>query len=159
VLARYGTDPRPQVQQELIRAWEYFDPEEYARCVLNDSPLNDGKLTLTSRTVLPGLPHLRRLTELTLSLNDDQITELGWLRDVPHLRCLELLAPRLGTLGDLTVHTELQRLVISTQTVLDLEEVRELTNLTDLLLWPSELDGRFDMLRGLAYLQVLGVGT
>src|SRR5262249_35044217 len=54
---------------------------------------------------------------------------------------------------------ELQRLVISTQTVLDLEEVRELTNLTDLLLWPSELDGRFDMLRGLAYLQVLGVGT
>lgn len=120
VLARYGTDPRRRVQQELIRAWEYFDPQEYARRVLADSPLDDGKLTLTSRAVLPGVGYLRHLRELTLDVDDEHITDLTWLRDVPHLHDLHLNAPSLGDLNGLADHSELQRLWVSTGEGLDL---------------------------------------
>src|SRR5262249_52075162 len=143
VLARYGTDPRKLVQQELIRAWEYFDPEEYARRVLADSPLDNGKLWLTNRAVFPGLRHLRNLTELSIDLEDDQATELSWLRNVPHLNGLGLVAPRLATLGDLAVHSELRWVRINTETTIHLEEVGELASLDTLYLWPSKLVGRF----------------
>jgi hypothetical protein len=60
-------------------------------------------------------------------------------------------------MGDLAVHTELQRLWISGQTTLDLEEVGALTGLTHLWLW-LRLDGSFEALRSLTRLKVLATG-
>ncbi|MGN6243775.1 MAG: FdhF/YdeP family oxidoreductase, partial [Motilibacteraceae bacterium] len=41
LLSGYGTDPRALVQEELVKGWEYFDPEHYARRVLAETPLAD----------------------------------------------------------------------------------------------------------------------
>jgi hypothetical protein len=162
VLAHYGTDPRAEVQRELVRAWQYFDPEEYAQRVLADSPLQNGSLRLTTRTVLPGLRHLRHLTDLTLNLNDDQITDLAWLHGVPHLHDLWLRAAGLGNLDGLAEHRGLRHLYVNThlnvQQVLRIEQVRELTELAALTLWAGELRGKLEVLRGLANLSELRFG-
>jgi hypothetical protein len=158
VLARYGTDPRPEVQRELVRAWQYFDPEEYAQRVLADSPLQDGSLRLTTRAVLPGLQHLRHLTDLSLNLDDDQITDLTWLHGVPHLHDLELEAVGLGSLDGLAEHRDLRRLRVNTHQALCIEQVRELTELGYLHVWVYELQEDLSVLRGLPKLTHLGLG-
>lgn len=47
--SRFGTDSRSLVVASLLMAWEYFDPDDFARKVLADSPLeHNGHASVTS---------------------------------------------------------------------------------------------------------------
>lgn len=87
LLARFSGDVRPGVVDALVRAWPHFDPEEYARRVLRDSPLRAGELVVTDPRLLPALHLLLRLSHLTLK--EDVLTDLNFLRGLPDLQTLE----------------------------------------------------------------------
>lgn len=79
-LRSYAQDSRWEVQRQLAKAWEYFDPERFAREVLADSPLDDGAFSISAARLLPFAGLLRNLTELGVSL--DGVDAQGDLRAV-----------------------------------------------------------------------------
>ncbi|WP_433266982.1 NACHT domain-containing protein [Actinosynnema sp. CS-041913] len=86
LLAGYARDPRSTVQMELGRAWHYFDPERFAEDVLANSPLNNGRLTITSRRLVPYAVLLPSLTSLTVRLDSHEtIGDLACFTGVPAL--------------------------------------------------------------------------
>lgn len=88
LLARFGTDYRPAVVDALVRAWSRFEPHDFARRVLRDSPLRAGEVVIRDRRVLPALRELRRLRYLTVSLDDPEPVDLGFVPGLPALRHL-----------------------------------------------------------------------
>jgi hypothetical protein len=68
LLQHYGTDSRLEVVRELISAWRYFDPEQYAIKVLADSSLSGGYVELPKGVPLKNVRHLRRLSHLSARL-------------------------------------------------------------------------------------------
>ncbi|GAA4187291.1 NACHT domain-containing protein [Streptosporangium oxazolinicum] len=111
-LSRYAGDSRFEVQHELVTAWDYFDPEEYARRVMADSPLipwvHNGYVSVQNPRVFPHLRYLRNLGDLRIAFDGE---DLGFLRDVRPLRGLSvfmLAGP--GSLDVLDCHTGLKRL-------------------------------------------------
>lgn len=108
LLARYASDPRDRVQQELAQVWRYFDAEEYAKTVLADAPLRDGLISVDHREHVNCVRYLTRLTKLHVNDHDNN-GDLEWLRGVP---CLEFLNVYLEEpLSDLSVLREHQSLV------------------------------------------------
>ncbi|RQX09363.1 NACHT domain-containing protein [Micromonospora inaquosa] len=159
-LARYGTDPRPRVQQQLITAWEYFDPIDYAGRVLADAPLDGGEVTIRNATLLPALPRLRHLAKTVF--RSDQKVDLAQLSDVPHLTEVSLSAS--GVVGDLEhLARKLDLEVIwlrAGQQLLNLLSLRGLPKLTYLSLWglaPDQDLTALTCMRQLEWLTVDGV--
>jgi hypothetical protein len=89
LLARYATSEETAVVVELIAGWEFFDPFEYAKRVLADSPLLNGALVVTAPMVAPSLMHLRHLVWLRCKF-DDGHGRLDFVRDQPRLEVLEV---------------------------------------------------------------------
>ncbi|MFI5584800.1 NACHT domain-containing protein [Amycolatopsis sp. NPDC051758] len=89
LLARYGPSEDASVAIELIAAWEQFDPVEYAKRVLADSPLLDGAVVVTAPAILAGLAHLPHLTWLRCRF-DDGHGRLDFVRGLPRLEQLEI---------------------------------------------------------------------
>ncbi|ROT31372.1 NACHT domain-containing NTPase [Micromonospora sp. HM5-17] len=134
-LSRYGRDPRRRVVEALVRAASHFEPEEYARQVLADSPLDDGWITVDEWTA-PMLPHLRHLHGVQLTADDPA----GVVRHLPAVRKLQLyargfrLSDRSVDLGFLHEQPSLEILDIGWATSpYHLPET--LTQLTELELW------------------------
>ena len=67
VMARYAADRRRIVQSELSRAWEYFDPEEYAERVLSAMPPG-GHIYVPSSAQLAALGNASPAAELEINL-------------------------------------------------------------------------------------------
>ncbi|WP_345462760.1 NACHT domain-containing protein [Actinoallomurus oryzae] len=157
LLAGYGADPREEVQEELVKGWEYFDADRYASEVLADAPLIAGSLRLSEPRLLPAARHLRRLT--SLHLDPQVMDDLSLLSDLdkPFTRLsihglrsggLEPLTAYAETLEDLTVSTEasvedftplhrlrrLHALALTAHGITDLHFVRGLPELRQLLL-------------------------
>jgi hypothetical protein len=135
LLARFGTDSRPSVVEALLRAWPHFDPDDYARRVLQDSPLRAGELEVTDLRMVPALRRLRRLTYLTINLSGESVldrpVDLSFVRDLPELQAL---AACTTDLTPLTGHG-LERLDIVTDThPLNLRPLKTLPRLTKLAL-------------------------
>lgn len=86
LLAKYAVDARPQVQRQLIDAWSYFDPEEYAQQVLADAPLVGGSVEVSHPALLGATQHLRHLTAVTAAfsarVNLDQLGACPQLRTI-----------------------------------------------------------------------------
>ncbi|WP_247675481.1 NACHT domain-containing NTPase [Micromonospora sp. M51] len=159
-LARYGTDPRPRVQQQLITAWEYFDPADYADRVLADAPLEGGEVTIRSAALLPALPRLRHLTKTVI--RSDEKVDLAQLSAVPHLTEVHLTARGIvGDLGQLARHLELEVIWLrADQQLLNLSSLRKLRKLAYLSLWglaPHQDLTALTCLRQLEWLTVNGV--
>ncbi|MFJ7216443.1 NACHT domain-containing protein [Amycolatopsis sp. NPDC098790] len=91
LLRNYAQDPRRNVQDQLSRAWQYFDPERYAIEVLADSPLANGRTMIRTTRLLPHVHHLENLTELRvhLPISEPQL-DLRALDSLPHLRSISL---------------------------------------------------------------------
>lgn len=89
LLAKFGTDRRKTVVQELHRAWSRFDPEEYARTVLPAWPLDpDVWFEVTDSRLAPALRHLRGLRRLWYTPNDAPIADLAFVAQLPALEHL-----------------------------------------------------------------------
>ncbi len=79
VLAHYGDDPRPGVQQQLQQAWIYFDPEQYAQRVLTKAP--PGRMVnISSLGQLNSVPLLGRKT-VNLNVYVDSLPNFSFLRN------------------------------------------------------------------------------
>ncbi|MFJ8963144.1 NACHT domain-containing protein [Lentzea sp. NPDC102401] len=104
-LAGYARDPRPNVQEALMKAWLSFDVQRYAEEVLADAPLVNGLATVESPRLFPHLCLLRHLThvDVWLSLDEPQMS-LSFVEDLPpllylytHLQGAIDLSPLAGT--------------------------------------------------------------
>ncbi|MBM0203615.1 NACHT domain-containing protein [Micromonospora sp. STR1s_5] len=157
-LARYGTDPRSRVQQQLITAWEYFDPSDYADQVLADAPLDAGKATIRSAALLPALPRLRHLARTVI--RSDQKFDLAQLSDVPHLAEVHLTANGIdGDLEHLAKNLDLSIVWLDAdQQRLNLSSLQRLPRLTELALWGLAPDQDLTALTHMTQLEWLALG-
>ncbi len=155
-LARYASDPRLRVQRQLVSAWEYFDPNDYADSVLADAPLDNGRVDIRSAALLPALRRLRHLT--WSSFRNDQAFDLERLSVAPHLAQLSLASAFTGDLKSLARHTNLQHVDLAVgKRQLDLGVFATLPNLTSLHLNDLAADQDLTTLAGLGGLSALGV--
>ncbi|WP_320068410.1 NACHT domain-containing protein [Micromonospora sp. RTGN7] len=155
-LARYAPDPRPRVQRQLITAWEYFDPHDYAEKVLADAPLIDGEATIRSAKLLPALPRLRHLTSTTFMSSENLDLEL--LADVPHLTRIHIHSSFTGSIEHLAKHTDLRFVwLIAGDKRLDLAAFAALPNLKQLYLGAAAVNQDLRTLAGFNKLTALSV--
>ncbi|MGY0232469.1 NACHT domain-containing protein [Longispora urticae] len=91
LIARYRDRPEKVVVSELIRAWNSFDPQTYARDVLSGCRPDGNpqvRLDLSNRSLVPGLQHLPALRHLKLQLFDTPCGDFGFVRDLAGLESL-----------------------------------------------------------------------
>lgn len=79
-LTHFSSDSRVTVTRELLRAWGYFDPGEYADRVLADCALDRGKVVIREASLVPFVSRLRRAESVTVELRR-------------HLPSIEILLP------------------------------------------------------------------
>ncbi|GIG60384.1 ATP-binding protein [Longispora fulva] len=105
LIARYRGRPEKVVVNELIRAWDAFDPEIYARDVLSGcrpdgDPLR--RLDLRNPALIPGLRHIPTLEHLTVGIpNGETFQDLSFVSDLSRLEALTMLGLRLEDLHTL----------------------------------------------------------
>ena len=135
VLEGYANDSRSTVLNELLRAWDYFDRETFARRVLSHTMQYHSFLKLSNPPTLDGINYLVSLTSLEIE-NCLQISDLSPLAGLTQLTELHLYSSLqvsdLSPLAGLTQLTELL-LTLGSQ-VSDLSPLAGLTQLTELLL-------------------------
>ncbi|MBI5302762.1 MAG: NACHT domain-containing protein [Chloroflexi bacterium] len=135
-LRGYSNDGRRAVTNELIRAWDVFDRQEYAEKVLNSYTTLD----IDRVSVLDGFEYLDRLTSLrirnALSVNDvSPISHLSRLARLWMIQCPKL--SDLTPLGKLTGLTDLSLLWCGP--LGDITPLANLANLTKLNLASREI--------------------
>ena len=159
LVASYGPDPRKEVQEELIKGWEYFDAELYARQVLADAPLVNGQVNIPASRLLASARHLAHLSSLTSA--SGPVPDLSFLRNLGQdLNYLSVSELQSGDLSPLAGCAEtLEELAISTaSTVEDLRPLSRITNLNYLTLdVPGIIDLNF--LQTLPQMQGLQLGN
>ncbi|MEV4050314.1 NACHT domain-containing protein [Amycolatopsis sp. NPDC049688] len=134
VLEKFSRDPRPGVQKELIAAWRYFDPDEYAARVLADAPLLDGHLWIEDQALLPAVHRLRQLSHLSVNFRD--FTDLGLLPGFPCLRNAHL-AGNFDDLAPLTQCTGVERLLLAPRGAVDPRTLLDIPSLRHLYFYPG----------------------
>ncbi len=134
VLEKFSGDPRPGVQKELIAAWRYFDPDEYAARVLADAPLLDGHLSVDDQALLPAVSRLRHLNYLRVDLRD--FTDLEVLAQVPCLRIAQL-AGEFEDLASLTQCADLESLLLAPRGAVDPRALLGIPSLRHLYFYPG----------------------
>ncbi|MEV4145008.1 NACHT domain-containing protein [Amycolatopsis sp. NPDC049691] len=110
LLRSYAQDGRPQVQDQLSQAWQYFDPERFATEVMSESPLSDGEISVDSSHLLPHVRRLKNLKRLSVELSSaDKQDDLEIFEQLPHLRALSTHFPvdRTVDVSPLARHNEL----------------------------------------------------
>lgn len=94
MLEEYKQDDRQTVSNELIRAWDYFDREEFAERILAKSK----SITAITVSSLTGIEHLKSLEELCIKDNQE-VTDLAFLEGL-NIRRLQI--ENCSRLSDLT---------------------------------------------------------
>ncbi|MBE1573877.1 NACHT domain-containing protein [Amycolatopsis roodepoortensis] len=160
-LSRYTFDSRVKVQEELIRAWKYFDPESYARSVLAKAPLVDHGWTgveVDFAAAVPFLYLLQNLRHCRVNLWQNgpiaqEIHELGKLNRLTNLVVLGDMAPE--TLPELGNLQGLERLFINFTSgwPITVEFISRLNKLRDLSLVNAQNVVDFSPLRRLPNLE------
>jgi hypothetical protein len=133
VLEKFRQDPRPSVQKELIAAWRYFDPDEFAERVLADAPLLDGHVTIDDQALLPATTKLHNLSDLRLDLRD--LADLEFLARLPRLRSAQLVGD-FEDLAPLTRCTDLISLLLAPRGAVDPISLAGMSNLQHLYFYP-----------------------
>ncbi|GAA4468518.1 NACHT domain-containing protein [Phytohabitans houttuyneae] len=127
LLATFAADSRPKVVDALLRAWQHFDPHEYAFNVLRESPLIGGAVQITDPRQVDALHHLGRLTDLRLARIPD--VDLTFVHGLPNLRRLSVEDPR--TLHPLAGQPLVSLTVSRTEVPIDLAPLASMPRLTE----------------------------
>ncbi|MEU6262233.1 hypothetical protein [Saccharopolyspora shandongensis] len=159
-LACYASDPRPEIQRELAKAWQYFDPERYAHDVLADAPLVNGSIWVDSRRFLAHLPALRSVTCADVWLPNHE--PLDTLEVFAGIKNIELIRAVLR--GDIDVTPLLEHrglrsvLLFFADSYANLAELGQLPRLIDLNLRLSREHSDLGFLANLPELVQLSLG-
>jgi NACHT conflict system protein/NACHT domain-containing protein len=159
-LVGYAQDSRREVQDELINAWQFFDPQSYAEEVLADAPLLDGLIVLTASRFLPYVSALRHLTTLHVILPmHDPLSDLQPLVGVPHLASVSMdFKKRTLDLTPLGEHSELTEVSLYfANRYTKLRTLLRLPKLTELTLFQDRALSNIEFLRGLSTLEGIGL--
>lgn len=133
IIAPCARIDKSSVRVELLRAWPLFDPEEYARLVLAQSP-HSKSLTVDDPALLAGLRHLPGLVHLNVDFGEGH-GDLSVIRDLPALTGLNMMSdPKLRDLGPLTGHPALERVFLQDVGTIDLGPLATLPELRYLYL-------------------------
>ncbi|MFC0104792.1 NACHT domain-containing protein [Kibdelosporangium aridum] len=82
-LVGYAADKRSVVQEELLNAWQYFDPARYAEEVLARVTFEGKRIEIRNRHALPYLDRLPQDVELSIKLREhDEVTDLAFIADL-----------------------------------------------------------------------------
>ncbi|MFF1607726.1 NACHT domain-containing protein [Amycolatopsis sp. NPDC058278] len=155
VLEKFSGDPRLGVQKELIAAWRYFDPDEFAARVLADAPLLEGHLRIDDQALLPAVHRLRHLSDLTVDLRD--LADLELLRRLPSLRGVQLSGD-FEDLAPLTQCTDLESLFLLSRGPIDPHPLLGVPSLKHLYFYPGVASlTEFGLFRSMAKLCTLAV--
>jgi hypothetical protein len=152
-LAGYASDQRWAVRKELEEGWNYYDADAYARRVLAVVDT----VTIPSTRLLRALAHLREAEALTVDLAEP-LTDLGFLRNAPRVKVLNLHDVDTHSLGDVEALPALEALWVSLDTPrpVDLEALSRLPRLSELTIRNAEFDN-LSFLDRLPRLQALGL--
>jgi len=138
VLKGYATDNHSTVMNELIKGWDYFDREAYAKYILsqifhNRTSLSRNDLNMEYLPSLNGFQYFTSLTSLDLS-SCQQVRDLSPLASLTSLTSLNLReCEQISDLSPLASLTSLTSLDLSScQQVRDLSPLASLTSLTSL---------------------------
>jgi hypothetical protein len=134
-LAGYASDPRQLVQRELVESWQYFNPEEYARTVLADAPLENGRAHVQTAATLP---HLRHLNRLTRTFVDWKLNQGDTLEALESVLALDFLRVHNGVvnLAPLSHHQALESIcTINSDEIEGLDTLQHLESLRRLYLY------------------------
>lgn len=126
LLANYASDPRSSVQHALANSWRYFAAEEYAKGVLAEAPLDEGRIYVTHARHARWTPALRNLTELMVSVHHYGIDDLSFLDNAQHLTSLYCAPNKVVDLEPLRSHRELSHLIIGSVGVRSLEPLTDI---------------------------------
>ncbi|TDB88512.1 NACHT domain-containing protein [Actinomadura sp. KC216] len=77
ILARYASDNRPRVREQLVNAWDYFDADEFAQKVLARSPAATDLTLFHKPRQVAALDKLPPLTDLYVYM--EEISDFGFL--------------------------------------------------------------------------------
>jgi hypothetical protein len=130
LLTGFAGDARAEVQRELIAVWHYFDPEEYAQRVLQEAPLDRGRIWITELALLPYARGLRHLTAMRLGC--ESTVDLASLRPSPKLSRLDLMRGWRGSTQALVMFSDLRALMLATDRPITAADVLPLTKLPEL---------------------------
>jgi hypothetical protein len=120
IIAACGRVPGLAVKDELMRAWPFFDAEEYARVTLAGSP-NFEYFTVTSPGQLPGLRHITGLRSLGIQYMGEGYGNLAFIGDLPNLKMLNIMSdPALRDLSPLAGHPVLGAVLVKSGSGVDL---------------------------------------
>ncbi|MEU6129993.1 NACHT domain-containing protein [Saccharopolyspora sp. NPDC047091] len=156
LLQKYAADPRLAVQDELIDAWEFYDPEEYACTVLRDAPLHDGAVLIQEPDLLPWLHELRHCRHTHIQFFAPNQFDMGLLNDVRGLRSLDVLGVDAIDLTALGRHHGLRALRLMPRKPLDdIGPLSELSRLKILNIGPIAWNARWEPLDSLTEVREL----
>lgn len=88
LISRAARLEAPAIEEELLNAWPRFEPTEFARHVLADSP-HCASLTVTDATLMPALGHLRQIEWLTYVITEGY-GDLGFITQLDKLLGLHI---------------------------------------------------------------------
>jgi hypothetical protein len=114
VIESYSQDRRQKVMSEILRAWDSFDRESYARRVLARVVARKTHLELGHVSSLEGIQCLTHLTSLTF--HGRQVQDLSPLPSLANLTTLDLQGcGQVTDLGPLKALSKLRRLFVPQQ--------------------------------------------
>lgn len=130
LLARYATDDRLEVQYELVRAWLYFDPEQFAQEVLAAAPLDHGRIYIAEPNLIGASRHLQNLTkvytQIMVGVNLDDLASSTKMRE------LELLNVTHGSTRELVRFPQLETLFMNLHRRIEAADISPLAGLPNL---------------------------
>lgn len=128
-LKAFAPDGRVTVSRELIRAWGYFDPEDYARVILSVSPLDRGAIAINDVSLLPYARHLTQAQ--SISIRARKAVDILDIANVSELVTdLDVSESKLGDLYPLRDCVNLRSLNLAFTPVAHLEPLKDLSALT-----------------------------
>ncbi|WP_169809264.1 NACHT domain-containing protein [Actinomadura chibensis] len=179
VLARYASDPRESVRAELVKAWNYFDADEFAKRVLARLPAG-ADLHISKPHQVRAIGEVSPLSKLSVYVK--RIDDFGFLErhaatlvglallahqppqdlsllpPLPALKSIQLDFPRLSDLGFLDALPRLKEIwLLECNAVTDFAPLKRQTELSSLWLHNCVHLTRLDALPPLSALHRLAV--
>ncbi|MDX3229998.1 NACHT domain-containing protein [Streptomyces sp. ME19-01-6] len=112
LLCGYAEDGRAGVHEQLAQSWHYFDPDEYARRVLHELPLEDIPVALSHPSQWSAATRLRSARQF--AINYPFTSGLAALKELPRLSWLRIRRFRGGNdLSPLADQPELEDLLVN----------------------------------------------